>query len=301
MLKQYKSTVELAGVRHEHSILRYLAQIEFPAPRLHANTNGETLIQHDGKYYVLFDVLEGYFQYHNYFLLPAQAQALIAASGKALGALHVALKDFTPEGYQPNGFTSPTGDRWRELSWYTDKLAWCREEIPQLQTEETRLMQRMFAEHADRLEAMLYDLNNAITVAAPTRLIIHGDYGPYNLFFKHGAPVVILDFELARLDWRLTDLATALPSFVQSRLGFSWRKMTWFLEAYQTYCPMDAAELQLLPAVWQFLTLRRVIVCWYRYCTTHATQWLIEAQHKLKLIDWLIANQQTLANVLKLA
>jgi Ser/Thr protein kinase RdoA (MazF antagonist) len=107
--------------------------------------------------------------------------------------------------------------------------------------------------------------------------------------------VVILDFELARLDWRLTDIATALPSFARSRLGFSLPKMRAFVAGYRARCTVEADELALLPDVWRFLTLRRLIVCWQRFYDTHARRWLDEAAQRLALALWLSDNQPRLS------
>lgn len=298
MLKRYKETLIPAAVLHEHSILTYLAQIGFPAPRLARTISGDTLLQKEGRCYAVFEFLEGYFQYHNYLLLPGQLRQFITASGKALGTLHSTLQDFTPEGYHPNGFKSRTEGRWRELDWFDEKLEQCRQNLPRLQSRDGRVAGDMFSEHAGWVEATLHELDERIDVAALPRVIIHGDYGPYNLFFKREAPTVILDFELARLDWRLADLAMALPAFANSRLGFSLQKMRCFLEGYRAGCPIDAEELRLLPAVWQFFVLRRVVFCWYRYCETPTARWLTEAQQKLKLARWIGSRQRTLSSLL---
>jgi Ser/Thr protein kinase RdoA (MazF antagonist) len=298
MLKRYKDTLIPAALIHEHSILNYLAQIDFPAPRLTPMMNGDTLLQKDGRCYALFDFLEGYFQYHHYFFLPNQMRQFIMASGQVLGGLHNALKDFSPEGYHPNGFKSRTEGRWREIGWFLEKLERCRQELPHLQTGDGRVWSHMFSEHAGRVEETLQNLDDRLKAAGPLRLIIHGDYGPYNLFFKRGAPTVILDFELAHLDWRLADLAMALPAFANSRLGSSLQKMKSFLEGYRSACPIDDEELRLLPLVWQFFALRRVVFCWYRYCDTPTRRWLNESQHKLKLFDWIANHHDTLSTLL---
>jgi Ser/Thr protein kinase RdoA (MazF antagonist) len=243
----------------------------------------------------LFDFLEGYYQYHHYFLLPGQAQRFIAVSGKALGALHMALRDFTPAGYHPNGLKSKQGERWRELNWITDKLDWCRPRVADLQADGADLLRASFFTHANRIEETLHILDDRIKAASLPSLIIHGDYGPYNLFFKHGAPPIILDFELARLDWRLADLAMALPFFANDLLGFSYPKLRVFLEGYQTCCPIDSAELSLLPTVWQFLMLRQVLFFWYRFCDTPSKHWITEAQRKLTIGLWLKDNETTLS------
>ncbi|MBV9789085.1 MAG: phosphotransferase, partial [Chloroflexi bacterium] len=295
LVKRYKATVDPAAILHEHSILRHLAQIELPAPRVNITSDGETLIQRDTAMYAVFDVLEGYFQYHQYWLTPAQKRRCIAASGMALGTLHATLKDFTPAGQHPHGFISRSGERVRELWWFVDVINWIRQALPELAAQRDPLARQVFESHASWIEQRLWQLNQSLRQAELPRLIIHGDYGPYNLFFKPNAPIVILDFELARLDWRLTDLATALPSFARNRLGFRRRQIRAFLDGYRTRCPIDADELALLPVVWQFLTLRRVVVLWQRYWKTGARSWLDEAQRKLDLARWIIEHQQTFA------
>jgi hypothetical protein len=42
-----------------------------------------------------------------------------------------------------------------------------------------------------------------------------------------------------------------------------------------------------LPDVWTFLTLRRLIVCWYRFCRDGKARWAAEAQEKLDLARWI--------------
>lgn len=295
LLKRYKATVDPSAILHEHSILRHLAQIDVPAPHVNTASDGETLIRRGPAVYAVFDVLEGYFQYHQYWLTPAQKRRCVAASGAALGTLHTTLKDFTPAGQHPHGFISRSGERVRELWWFIDAINWCRQALPELTAGRDPMARQVFERHASWIEQRLWQLNQLLRQADLPRLIIHGDYGPYNLFFKPNAPIVILDFELARLDWRLTDLATALPSFARNRLGFSKRQIRAFLDAYRTRCAIDADELALLPVVWQFLTLRRVVVLWQRYWKTGARSWLVEAQRKLDLACWIIEHRQAFA------
>lgn len=294
-IKRYKHTVDPSAITHEHSILQQLAQINFSAPRLLPTTHGTTLVEQDGKYYAVFEVLNGYFQYHHYLLLPSQTRQCIAAAGRALGELHTVLHDFTPAGHHPNGFRSRTGERWRDLQWYQAQLDQARAAAQA--ADATTALHYMLREHANTIEATLHDLDATLAAVALPRCIIHGDYGPYNLLFKRGAPVVVLDWELARLDWRLVDLATALFFFAHTRFGFSFGKAQWFVHAYCRACAVDEDELRWLPPVWQFITLRRVIVCWQRFAQTPDHRWLAEAHTKLALAQWISQHQQQLSSL----
>ncbi len=291
LLKLYKPTVAVPAIIHEHSILCYLAQVDFPSPRLVSTPVGETLVRRNEHNYALFDVIEGGFQYHNYCLFPAQARQFIAASGEILAVLHDKLKDFVPQGHNPNGFKSRQEDRWRDLDWYTSRLTHCIAETQHASADLGRTEAAWLLERADYLEASLVQLDTTLKEAQLPRLIIHGDYGPYNLFFRRNAPVVMLDFELARLDWRATELVDALPRFSYSRWGFSLGKMKCFLDAYRSQFSIASDEVRLLPAVWKFLNIRRCIVHWHYFCDTHSPERLAQAQWNLELINWITANQ----------
>ena len=115
--------------------------------------------------------------------------------------------------------------------------------------------------------------------------MIHGDYGPYNLLLKPGAPVVVLDFELARLDWRVVDVAKAMQQFALTRKGIRPARAHRFVSSYAARTSFEEAERRLIPDVWLFLTLRRVIVCWDRHATTGEGRWLREAGRKLALAE----------------
>jgi Ser/Thr protein kinase RdoA (MazF antagonist) len=296
IVKRYKAHLDQEALGHEHSILVRLAELGVPAPRLCAATDGATLVQHEDGAYAVFDFIAGYFQYHNYIFPPAQGRRFVAAAGDALGALHVALRDFTPTGRNLNGFMARDGARWRELGWFGEQLEQCRQELQARPDRGAPELRRAVTAEGGWVEARLAALDTQLGAAGLPRLIVHGDYGPYNLLFRPGAPVVILDFELARLDWRLTDLAAALRYFASGRLGFNAPRARSFLAAYAARCPIDRAELRLLAPVWQYLTLRRVVVCWHRAIMTGARQWADEARTRLDLARWLEQQQKILAD-----
>ena len=53
-----------------------------------------------------------------------------------------------------------------------------------------------------------------------------------------------------------------------------------FLAGYETALPLDRDEIRLVPSVWRFLTLRRVIVYWDRFLETGEQRRLREAQRE---------------------
>ena len=294
-LKCYKKSISRENVLHEHSILTYLAGAGFQAPHLFPTPEGGTFIEREGKFYALFDYLDGYFQYHDYLFTPAQTGRFVTACGRVLGELHNTLRDFEPAGRNPNGFQSRQGPRWREMPWYLDQLREVRQAVGQMDQNGSGWLMREVSGQADWLERRVQMLDEKLRSAALPRLIIHGDYGPYNVFFKAGAPVMILDFELSRLDWRLTDLANALYFFAIGRSGFRPNHMDHFLRGYFSLSPVESGEMGFLPDAWQFLLLRRVIVCWRYAVDTPARQWQAEAQRKLALAHWIDGHREGLS------
>ena len=294
ILKMYKSSVEAEHILHEHSILSQLALIQFPAPRINRNLHGETLIESKDRQLALFDYLDDYFHYHERIYFPSQTKAFLTLAAMSLAALHEALPGFTPTGKNPNGFISEEGSRYRGLSWYAGQLA------VNAQQSRERSMERsgheLTAIHSRRqwIEDRLTALDEMLMAAPLERVIIHGDYGPYNLLFKNGSPVVIIDFELARLDWRLTDLAASMSTFARNRLGFQQTKMRHFIQVYQRASRVSAEQLDYLPAVWEYLSLRRLIVCWSRALETGQKKWLVEALDRLRMIDWIASHTQSM-------
>lgn len=281
LLKQYKQSVTQAAIEEEHSILEYLAGIHFcSAPRLVTTRRGETIVQRDGKKFALFDFIEGGFQYYKYILLPHQTRDFITLAGDALAQLHETLASFTPTGTNPNGFASRTGDRWHDLKWYLDKLSEC--------VRSTTTRTHSLAERANELEGMLRALDAELSEMNLPRTTIHGDYGPHNLLFLKNAPVVILDFEIARLDWRALEVVNALWRFGgSSRALIRQKNMKWFFYAFNARLPLTPVELAAIPLLWNFSHVRRCILNWYEYQRAHDEFNLSKAYRHLELLDWL--------------
>jgi aminoglycoside phosphotransferase (APT) family kinase protein len=72
--------------------------------------------------------------------------------------------------------------------------------------------------------------------------LLHGDYWPENILWKHGHPVAILDWEDAALGDPLADVAAAR---VELRYKFGTAAMTRFTEAYAKGAAVDYQRLML--------------------------------------------------------
>lgn len=285
LLKRYKMSVTEPAIALEHSVLAYLATMDFPAPRLVATPDGATAVLRDDRWYAIFDYHSGFFQYQQYLWLPRSRLKLVGMSARALASLHHVLGDFSPQGANPNGFASLSGDRVRGIEWYLDAIDRARTGVGDKRGPGPEVLRSMLDGHAVSLEKQLRSLGSELASADLPRGVIHGDYGPYNLLFKRGERIIILDFELARVDWRVADVAKSLQQFGVNRQGLQFPRIARFVTEYHQAFPLGPDELRLIPDVWLFLTLRRIAVCWARFTESGNDRWLVEAERKLDLAE----------------
>jgi Ser/Thr protein kinase RdoA (MazF antagonist) len=78
---------------------------------------------------------------------------------------------------------------------------------------------------------------------APSPIVVHGDFAPWNLRFAGGTLSGILDFDLVRLDLRVADFALA------------WRgRHAEVLRGYEEVSPLAPVERELIvPVYWAWL------------------------------------------------
>jgi len=297
-IKRYKSFVGLEQIQYEHSILRHLDRVGFPTPALVHTENNETILENSGRYYAMFEFLEGYFHYHNYLYLPGQVNWFLSAAGYILGWLHSTLDGFTPTGCNPDGYPDYTGSRNHDAAWFVEQLKTCRESIGRTSRDNLDPTLMKLMDLSVWIEETMLQLDERLEAAKPKRIIIHADYGPYNLLFKQGSPVVVVDFELARLDWRLVDLVKSIDMFTRNRFHFNVAKIKWFLDAYQKEFPISKEELSLIPDVWVYFILRRLIIYWAHKDIEPSS--LQKAQIQLGVLRWVRGHHELLSNLGKL-
>jgi hypothetical protein len=85
-----------------------------------------------------------------------------------------------------------------------------------------------------------------------------------------------------------------MNTFARNRLGFQQKKMHRFIQSYQSASGVRAEQLNHLPSVWEYLSLRRLIVCWSRALETDQGKWLVEAMDRLVIIDWIASHKEAL-------
>ncbi|MBP1703721.1 MAG: family glycosyltransferase, partial [Chloroflexi bacterium] len=229
--------------------------------------------------------------YSSRYLLNSHRLRLIAVSGTSLGRFHRSMAGFLPGGRHHLGFAGFEGKRRRDLDWHLEKLDELNnKELPKEAAESDREILAMLARRSAEISERLSSLEGMLAPVDFPRLVIHGDFGLHNLLFKSDGNIALIDFELARLEWRLSDLVITLP-----RLRASSQAV--FLKAYHTEFPLSSDEWHYLPEVWQLRMLQGAVQYWNNYFELGDNRRLAGARQRLEQADWAGNNRSDFLNL----
>lgn len=284
VLKLYRADWSPDTIDYEHSILRHLAALKSPAPRLLATSAGRTVVNLRGKNYCLFEFTSG-LNYSWTYLFRPHRMRLMRTSGRTLARLHKQLAEFEPEGRHHLGFVSRQGDRSRDLEWNIRKVAELKERSRELGEPAADWLIARADGFLDDISHLTFKLKEA----GLPRTIIHGDFGLHNLIFQDADHATPMDFELARLEWRLSDLVSCLSKLRNRKGEHDMESVAELLAAYQGENPVGDEEWRWFPLVWKHYKLAKAVQYWSSYFETNGPA------HKLSLArdaaeqsDWLL-------------
>lgn len=286
LLKRYRPQWQEETVIYGHSILDRLAELRFPVPALAVAPDGRSYVGRGGHFYALQDFVDGA-SYSGRFLLRADRRRLMAGAGRTMAALHRALQGFTPLGRHHLGFEAYGGSRRRDADWHLRKAAELVERSRRLARPEDQPHADWLVRHAGAALEQLGPLEEQLRAAPLTQTVIHGDYGLHNLLFGKGGTITPVDFELARLEWRLSDLVSCLSRFRYGGGAYDFESIRWFVEAYHAEHPLTSDERRRLPLVWRFYKLQGAVQYWSAYFETNGpARKLISARDAIEQAEW---------------
>ncbi len=219
-----------------HNLQRTLARARYPLPRLALTRSGVSMLNIGGRMYELFEYISGQVYDHS---LHATFEA-----GQALALFHLVLSGETPE-------WEPPGSGYHRSPHIIPNLAY----IPHRLRDDSLLglidsLRESYMRAGERVEAA--------GLAEWPRQIIHGDWHPGNMLFKESRIVAVIDYDTARVQPRVLDIANGMLQFSITRAGED--PLTWpaepdegrlkrFCRGYDSKAdPMiSKAELQTLP------------------------------------------------------
>jgi len=295
ILKQYRDDWQPSTIEFEHSVLDKLAILNFPAPRLLAMRDGRTWLNLDGHNYSMFEFIEGR-NYSSNFLMRPHRVRMMATSGRTLARLHKQLAGFLPKGQHHIGFKNYTDDRHHDMRWHIRKVKELSIRSQDLDEPEDENQAGWLIEHSNQLLEEMSSLDETLSKAELPLLIIHGDYGLHNLIYQDLDTAIPVDYELCRLEWRLSDLVSVVSKFRYKDGSYDFESITQFMHAYQTEYPIDDDEWQLFPLVWKYYKLMKAVQYWSSYFETNGpVRKLRSSRDEIQKAAWALENPDHLA------
>jgi thiamine kinase-like enzyme len=116
------------------------------------------------------------------------------------------------------------------------------------------------AQHSTSLIDRLYHLESILTGEALPTVIVHGDYGLHNIVFRRGEELGLLDFELARLEWRLIEIVQVVSRYWDYQRPDMSDQIEAIIASYVSEYPLSPDEWRLFPEVWAYFYLCRAVL-----------------------------------------
>ncbi|MBT8486513.1 MAG: phosphotransferase [Phycisphaerales bacterium] len=231
-------------VAFAHGLVAHLAAHGYPVPALVPTTNGgSTMLAMRGKVYELFEFVRG----------ERDDRSVEAAgvAGVALGRLHTLLADHEPA-------TRPVAGSYHAANGLDAALQRAASAIRRVEPKASA------SEISQRCGFLAEAYREATTRAAaglavPGPTVIHGDWHPGNLLYERGRIAAVLDFDSARIEPRIIDVANGALQFgMQMRdekppeqwpLPLHMERIRALLEGYNrtAWAPITPAELRAVP------------------------------------------------------
>jgi Ser/Thr protein kinase RdoA (MazF antagonist) len=242
-------------VAHEHQVLCHLEQRRFPAPRMRLDREGQAWVTIDGSIYSVYEFVSGQC-FTDFIWWPASRLEIVRQAGRTLAEYHQATADLVPTRFKWDAY-HPTGHkRWREGALYRQALAEIRSLL--LKPAATSPVDDFARSHLDGIEELLD--RESIVEQDPnlTRVVIHGDYAPWNLLLRPDRSLFVLDFNAARLDLRVFDVILATFWFAWRNGSLDRARAMAFQTGYCQAGSLDKAELEQASNVFQWVMGRSI-------------------------------------------
>ena len=198
-------------VAFAHELQLLLAQRNYPVPGLVGTRDNNSMLHLNGRTYEVFNYVHGTRFDHS---APHAHQV-----GAALGRLHLHLQNHRPQYQAANA-------SFHAVPEIDAKMALLAPAIFSVEPHTDRATVAATVEYLRRSYNDAAQQINRLNFPSWPRSVVHGDWHPGNLLFRHGVIVGVLDFDSARLEPRVVDVANAALQF-SMLMGDPDRPLTW--------------------------------------------------------------------------
>jgi len=228
-------------VAFAHQIQLYLAAQNFPLPHLiGTRQNNNSMLIKDNLIYEMFEYVPG--------TTYDGAADTTYSAGHILGLFHKLMRDFKSE------YTAPTGS-YHDAKAIHQAMANAVASLP----KETLPPAETLTEVVSSLEAAYQSCAkqaNDLGLAEWELQIVHGDWHPGNMLFRDRQVIAVIDYDSARLQQRVIDIANGSLQF--SIIGGAEDPSKWpdnldearfkhFLAGYDSVNVISKAEIRTIP------------------------------------------------------
>ncbi|MEE4276778.1 MAG: phosphotransferase, partial [Thermoleophilia bacterium] len=298
-VRKYKFGTVEREIRYEHALVGHIRSKGFDlAAEVLATRRGDTLVTReelrDGerveRFFAVYEMLGGEDAYT--WTENRCTDAEYEDGARVLARFHAAAHDFDP------------GGLYREQPPIMDFLATLPQTFRELAARTTGT--KYDAYFVERLPGILEAVERGLALAPELeglpRCPVFCDYHPGNLKWRDEKAVGLFDFDWAKLDYRVFDVAVGLVYFCSSWEGaddgeMRLDKMKVFLNAYQDEAarlgapgPMGADELAVLPRMLAIAALYVVnwdIVAYYKERRPNDDEFLFFLEHNVAFVEYI--------------
>lgn len=230
-----------------HKLQLYLAERQFPLPHLvGTKTTNNSMLQLKDGIYELFEYIKGN-TYDNSLRSTEDA-------GRTLAVFHQLLREYESDYEPPTGSYHASRSVVAALQMAPAVLAKFNPDMTREQQEQMlEMLKFLHASYRDAVEKV-----NELGLDSWPKQIIHGDWHPGNMVFRHQRVAAVIDYDAARLQQRIIDIANGALQF--SILGGGEDASNWpdyldesrfkrFVRGYDSIpgCVLSRAEIHATP------------------------------------------------------
>ena len=247
-----------ATIAYERSLIEHLRKHNLPAARIIKTRKREDFVRIDGEYYIVYEYIEG--------VRPGRGAitgAKLKSAARVLASYHEAVKGFTPEGRNIQKSNIPVVDI-DNLGALRSRIEQAKRELEGRRPQTYTRSQILFLRHYDLIIEQIDRLERNLPRARYERLpkrIVYGDYNPYNTRFVGDELVGMFDWDYARDEARIFDIANEMI-LVYTECRLRLKEIGEFIEEYQEASdePLTREELEALPEMFRMKLLELVLL-----------------------------------------
>lgn len=280
-------------VAFTHQLQLFLAGQNFPLPHLvGTRPDNNSMLLHEGAIYEMFEYIEGVG-------FDGSLDATQSA-GRILGLYHKLLADYRPQFEPPVGSYHNAKTIRQAIKTTVSSLPLETRPAPDVLSETIEQLSIRYEQCAEQV--------NQLGIAGWASQIVHGDWHPGNMLFQDRRVVAVIDYDAARIQQRVIDLANGALQF--SIIGGGDDPATWpdyvdesrfkrFMLGYDSVNVVSVAEARAVPHLMCEAMIAEAVLPIAATGSFGRIEGFPFLQMILRKVNWVLNHRELLAGVLQ--